>query len=390
MIQRSLIRLAAITSIAAALIDIVADAVRGWPSGGFHLLYGAIAIVFIAVGWLIAERRPGNAVGALLVTFGGAFAWYLPADSYLDLWGDHPAAVFGALFISALDAPMFILLALILIHFPDGRLPSARWQPTRSLAAVGVALTIVGHALDARPMPLFPEYSSPFGIAGFPGHELVYAAYVVMLVVLVLGAWSLLTRWRRGDPLTRVQIKWVAAAALVMLVAEIFNVATFDPRNLNAVTTVVSSITIALIPIAIGIAVLRYRLYAIDRIVSRTIAYGIVSAVLGAVFAVCILALQGLLAPFTDEQTIAVAASTLAVFALFQPLRRRVQGIVDRRFDRARYDADHIVATFAARLRGDIDLSAVNAEIVGSADAAVRPSVASIWVRDAHLRKELR
>jgi hypothetical protein len=209
----------------------------------------------------------------------------------------------------------------------------------------------------------------------------VYGSYALMMVLLILGATALTIRWRRGTSTERAQVKWVVAAGLVLLVAEIINVATFRTTEPNTVTTILVSAATGLLPIAIGIAVLRYRLYAIDRIVSRGIAYGLVTAVLGVTFVGTILAVQWLLSPFTQEQTIAVAASTLVVFALFQPLRRRVQGAVDRRFDRARYDADLTVQSFAARLRDDLDLGTVRGEIVQTASAAVRPTTAAVWLR---------
>ncbi len=132
-----------------------------------------VAAVFIAVGWLIAERRPGNAVGPLLLAFGALFAWYLPADLYLHLPGSLPGAAFAALFISILDAPMFTLVALTLILFPDGRPPSPRWRPAIWAGLVGIGLTVVGYLLLPDPFQLFPAYRSPFGIDGFPGFALV-------------------------------------------------------------------------------------------------------------------------------------------------------------------------------------------------------------------------
>lgn len=380
---RLLVRSLAVSSFAAIAVVLVIDAASGWPLGPIRILYASIAGVCVAVGWLIAERRPANAVGVLLLLFGAVFAWYLPADLYLSQPGRPVAAEFAALFVTVLDAPMFIVLALILILFPDGTLPSPRWRVCLAGAGTGIVLAIVGYLLDGHPLHLYPAYTSPFGIAGFAGIDLVYAAYVMMIGLLVAAAVALVVRWRRGDPILRMQIKWIIAATAVLLIAEIVNVATFRPDEPYALTTTLASVAIALVPLAIGVAVLRYRLYAIDRIVSRGISYGVVTAILGATFVGIVLALQAALAPFTQEQTIAVAASTLAVFALFQPLRRRVQATVDRRFDRTRYDADLTVRSFADRLRGDLDLGTVNAEIVGTASAAVRPRSAGVWLRGA-------
>jgi hypothetical protein len=381
MARRWLIRLVSVGSIAIALVATIIDAARGWPSGGFHALYAAVAAVFIVVGWLIAERRPSNAIGPLLVTFGALFAWYLPADLYLHLPGDPPAAAYMAVFVSILDAPMLILVALVLILFPDGRPPTPRWRWTIAAGAIGILSVVVGQTLQAGPLRLFPDHVNPLGLAGFPGEALVYLGYAIMLVLLVAAAVALVVRWRRGTATERAQIKWVVAATVVLVVTEVINVATFQADQLNAVNTIAASIGIALVPVAMGIAILRYRLYDIDRIISRTIAYAIVTGVLVSVFAGAILLLQAALSTFTQGQTVAVAASTLAVFALFQPVRRRVQRSIDRRFDRAKYDADVTIQGFSHRLRADIDLDLVRNEIARTANAAVRPTAAAIWLR---------
>jgi hypothetical protein len=381
MIPRGLIRLAAVASIAVCLVVTIIDALRGAPTGGLYALYGAAAIVFVVVGWLIAERRSSNAIGPLLVVFGALFAQYLPADLYVHLPGRPPAAEFAALFESVLDAPMFILIAVVLILFPDGRLPSPRWRWAVRAGLIGIGLAVAGYVFNPEPLQLFPDYRSPFGFAGFPGMVLVYLAYSVMLVLLILAAVALVVRWRRGNPVERAQIKWVVAGALVLLATEILNIATFRPDEPNEITTILASVGIVLVPIAMGIAILRYRLYEIDRVISRTLSYAVVTGILTAVFVGVILLLQALLTPITDGQTIAVAASTLAVFALFQPVLRRVGRTIDRQFDRARFDGDLTVAAFAARLRGDLDLVTVSHEISRTADTAVRPSKVAVWLR---------
>ena len=381
MIRRSLIRVVAVASIAICVVVAIIDGLRGWPSGGFYVLYGAIAIVFVVVGWLIAERQPRNLVGPLLLAFGSLFALYLPADQYLRLPGNPPAAEFAALFISILDAPMFILVALVLILFPDGRPPSPRWRWAIGAGVLGIGLTIGGYLADAAPFALFPLYRSPLGIAGFPGQALVYAAYSIMLVLLLAAVAALVARWRRGSLVERAQIKWVVAAAVVALATEIVNVATFKPEAPDAITTTLASVGIALIPVAMGIAILRYHLYDIDRIISRTLAYAVVLGILGVVFAGGILLLQAVLARVTQGETIAVAASTLAVFALFQPVLRRVRHAVDRRFDRAAYDAERTVSSFAERLRSETDMETVSAELLTTVRGAIAPAAVGMWLR---------
>jgi hypothetical protein len=380
-IWRWLIRGLAIASLAVCVLIAIVDAARGWPSGGLYLFDGIIATIFIVVGWLIGERQPRNVVGPLLLAFGSAFAWFLPADLYLQLPGNLPAGVFAALFISVLDAPMFILIGLVLILFPDGRVPSPHWRWTVRVGLIGVGLTVVGHFLEPDPLQLFPQYVSPFGISGFPGIELVYVAYAIMLGLLVAAAAALVVRWRGGNAVERTQIKWVVAAALVLLATELLNVATFRPDEPTAVTNVLASIGIAMVPIAMGIAILRYRLYEIDRIISRTLSYAVVTGILGVVFVGVILLLQTILTPITDGETIAVAGSTLAVYALFQPVRRRVRSIVDHRFDRARYDGERTAIEFSGRLRWQTDMDLVTADLARTASSAVVPTSLGIWLR---------
>jgi histidine kinase-like protein len=381
MIRRWLIRLAAISSIAVCVAVAIVDGLRGWPDGGFLVLYGVIASIFVVVGWLIAERQPSNATGPLLLLFGAAFAWYLPAELYLHLPGNPPGAIFAALFISMLDAPMFILIAVVLIVFPDGHLPSSRWRWTIQAALIGGGAVVGGYLLEFTPLPLYPSHRSPIGIAGFPGAGLVYVGYAIMLTLLGLAATALVIRWRRGGPAQRAQVKWVLAAALILLVTALVNVATFNPVAPNAITTVLASIGIALVPIAMGIAILRYRLYEIDRIISRTLSYAVVTAILGAVFVGVILLLQAVLAGVTGNQGIPVAISTLAVFALVQPVLRRVRHAVDRRFDRARYDGERTVSAFAERLRWETDRDRVIGDLLATVDGAVAPTSLGVWLR---------
>lgn len=381
MILRWLIRFVVLASIGVCIAVAIVDAARGFPSGGLYVFYGAIAVVFIVVGWLVVERRPSNVIGPLLVTFGALFAWYLPADLYLHLPGPPPTSDLAALYSSVLDAPIFILIAWILILFPDGDLPSPRWRWTLVLGAIGIGLAVAGYTLSDDPFPLFPDHRSPLGIDGFPGEALVYLAYFIMVVLLFAAAGALVVRWRRGSLVQRTQVKWVVAAALVMLVTELVNVATFRPEEPNALTNVAASLGIALVPVSMGIAILRYRLYEIDRIVSRTIGYATVTGILALAFGSAVVLLSTVLSQLAQAQTIAVAASTLAVFALFQPVRRRVQHVVDRRFDRSRYDAEQTAVAFADRLRHQVDMEAVRSDLAATTATAVAPTSLSIWLR---------
>ena len=377
--RQRLVRVAAIVSITVP-IPLAVEAAVGWPVDPAVAIYSVVIIAFAVMGWLVSERQPSNLVGPLMIAVALLFALSMPFDVYPRVPGSHAGADIVAL-VSFVDAPLLATLALTLIRFPDGSPPTPRWRWTDGVVVVVFGVAFVGTALREAPFVLYPRYRSPFGIAGFPGDGLVYLGYVGMFALLVAAAASLVVRWRRGGTVARGQIKWIAAASVITLVGEAANVATFRADNPNSLLAIASAVAFALVPIAMGVAILRYRLYEIDRIISRTLSYAAVTGILAVVFGVAIVVLQALLTTITGGQTIAVAVSTLAAFALFQPLLGRIRQTVDRRFDRARYDADLTVRTFAARLRGDIDLGTVSTEIVGTAAAAVRPTTAGVWLR---------
>ena len=200
-----------------------------------------------------------------------------------------------------------------------------------------------------------------------------------------LGAFAAVgSRFRHGSPVERQQIKWLLAAALIGAIAfpVAFLAAIVLPSTvLGDMAWSVGFIGLIALPIAIGIAILRYHLYEIDRLISRTIGWAVITGLLVALFAGLVVVLQAALAPLTKESTIAVAASTLVAFALFQPLRRRVQRAVDRRFDRARYDGQRTVDCFAERVRNEVDLGTLRSALVATAEGAVRPTGAQLWLR---------
>jgi hypothetical protein len=362
----------------------VADALLGWVSGGFYLVFAPAPITFAIVGWLLTVRDRGGVIGPLCLMFAVLFAMYFPLDLLVRLEMTSSALALVATFSSASDAPGFIIVAMILILFPDGRLPGPRWRWTVPVAIVGGAASIVGFSLAPGQLAAFPSIVNPIGVPGFPGMVIGEIGYVALIILLIAAVVALVTRWRRGSVLERSQVKWVGASALALGVAEAANLATFDPSDpLGApIPVVLASAGTALVPAAIGIAILRYRLYDIDRLISRTIGWALVTGFLVAVFAGGVLALQAVLAGFTQGETLAVAASTLLAFALFQPVRRRVQRAVDHRFDRARYDGERTAAAFAERLRDEIDLARLRESLALTARDAVRPTVASVWLRN--------
>jgi uncharacterized membrane protein YhaH (DUF805 family) len=281
------------------------------------------------------------------------------------------------------------LLALL---FPTGRLPDERWR--WPLGAIVAAVTIGSAIVVARPGPLVgTAVDSPFGASGFSGSEAFWTigqtlGIAALLAALVLAVAAVAVRFRRSRDVERAQLKWFVAANVAVGTCLMLGLADGGFLGLarGADTTIFDLLaygSLSLPPIAVGIAILRYRLFEIDRLIARTVSWAVVTAVLASTFAGAVVALQALLPDFIQRQTLAVAGSTLVAFALFQPLRRRVQAAVDHRFNRARYDAERTATDFAERLRDEVDLTAVSGDIVGVVDTALRPTTIGVWIRPA-------
>jgi hypothetical protein len=277
--------------------------------------------------------------------------------------------------VTAQTAASFVLLLT-----PTGSLPSPRW---RWWARVTVAATVILLvALVMARGPLDPRYQllgGPFELRGQGGVLLVVnqLALAFTTLAVVVGAGSLVVRFRRATGEERQQLRWVAsAAALAMLgaVVALGGVAV----GATAVVSWAVSVSFAILPLAIGAAILRYRLYDLDRIISRTLAYGLLSMLLGLGYAAVVLGLGRLL---PDSSSLAVAAATLAVAAVFQPARRRIQAAVDQRFNRRRHDAAQMLEAFGTRLRDQVDLDTLTAELLAVVDQTMQPTQASLWLR---------
>ena len=351
-------------------------------------LFNAIVILQSLVGAVIEWRRPGHGIGRLLMLSGALFAllamgWTAgdaltraldPATVALVDWG-----------VTVLSYPGIALIAGWLpLLFPTGSLPGPRWRIPASAIVVLSSISLA--ALGVRPGPLRDEgLPNPFGIEPWPpGLQVLVDTLLLQLVALfVLAIAGLAVRYWRGDAVERHQIRWLLGAVGVVaagFVGVIIETALQTDDGIAA-SAVVVYIGVLAMPIAVGVAVTRYRLFEIDRIVSRTLGWALVTGALVAVFAALVVALQTVLAGITQGETLAVAASTLVAFAIFQPVRRRVQSAVDRRFDRARYDAQRTVDTFAEHLRSEVDLGRLRSALVVTADRAVRPVGAAIWLR---------
>jgi len=380
--RRALVRGGAAAAIALPPLIVAVDLVLASASLLLSVVYAAASVVFVVVGLLIVERRPGNVVGAIVLGFGILFSLYLPADAYLRYAADAPGAAFAALYIAVLDLPAWMLIALVILLFPDGRAPSPAWRRLIAFELGVTAVGLAGASLNPGPFMNTPAYENPIGIAGFPGSLLLESAYVAMLVAVVLSAASLVGRWRRGDAVERAQLKWVAAGSATFAATAVLTVTAYGLQGgINPLVGVVSSVGIALFPITIGIAVLRYRLYEIDRIVSRTLGWTMATVAVVAIYLAASLTLQGALGGVTQGDTRAVAASTLLAAAAFQPLRTRVQRLADRRFNRTRYDADRTVAAFSDRLRDQVELRAVAGQLDEAVRQTVAPTATAVWLR---------
>ena len=350
----------------------------GWLQGTVE----AVGIVGIpVVGALIASRLPANPIGWLWCAAGLAYgvtdlAGPLTRAAGWPLWVAQVLGGWG--FVALIGSFVFFFLT-----FPNGRLPTPRWRwVARATASITLLLAL---AVPFADVPTTPAVSTPWVVQAAAGRYLVQAVAVGVYAVfgLALSAMlSIVLRFRRAGPVERRQLTWFVYATAVNAVNLALNVA-FSLLPDSLITTAVSSVCFALLPVAVGVAILRYRLFEIDRLVSRTVSYGLLTAGLVGLYLVVVALLRPLLEPLTGSSALAVAGSTLAVAAAFNPARRRLQAAVDRRFDRARYDAARAVDVFAARLRDQVDLDEITDGMRDAVSATVAPSRIAVWLRDS-------
>jgi hypothetical protein len=339
-----------------------------------------IILACAGVGLLIVSRRPGNVIGWVYALVALVFAAGEFAGSYASR--PLPGRVWAALVPDlAWIAAIPLGATLLLLLFPTGRPPSPRWRPVVWAAVVATVVAVVAAALTPGPMEYLPGVENPLGLerAGWALDLVAQVAFGVIAAAVFAAAGSLLVRWRRARGVERQQLKFLAYAAAMLVVVEVGG--SWLPHALSVVAA--TSITL-LFPVATGIAVVRYRLYDIDRIINRTLVYGLLTALLGAVYAGTVLVLGQVFGGVGgNPPRWVVAGATLAVAALFQPARRRIQGAVDRRFNRRKYDAAQTVEAFAARLRDELDLDALSAEVLAVVNQTMQPTLASLWLRPA-------
>jgi hypothetical protein len=339
------------------------------------------------VGVVLARRRPRHPVGWLLLmvglsmSLGGLLAGYLPYTVVVRPGSLPAAGLLARVYAPATDLAL-AALGFVLLLTPTGSAPSSGWRrfgtaTAAAMAVLAVAATVAPGPLDAAVLSI----QGPVGPPAFGGALRVanQLALVVALLAILGGAASLVTRFRHARGVERQQLRWLALAATLTGLAMAATGVLVAAGDLAAAGWV-SVIGTVFLPLATGAAILRYRLYDLDRIVSRTLAYGLLTVLLGLGYAAVVLGLGRLLG---KNSSLAVAAATLAVAAAFQPLRRRVQQTVDRRFNRRRHDAGRVIDVFAARLRDQVDLDALNIELLAVVDQTMQPTRASLWLRSA-------
>ena len=358
------------------------------------LLYASLGVLVV----LRAANRIGWLLLAVAVVSGSQFATTMYAMVAVRTHMDTlPAGEVVGVVSELLFLPLFVLLIGMLVLFPDGRLPSSRWQPMTAVilgicAVEGMLFTVAPRSVGSpAPGGVSLTYDNPLALdfLGDFGRRVgslnALAAIYLPLVLLALA--SLVARYRRGSNETRRQILWLALVAGASLGLQVVaSTGQLVCECSSSPVTVVAqqaqgAVALLGIPSAITVAILKYRLYQIDRILNRALVYGGLTIILGAVYLVSVLLLQLVPSPITDQSDVAVAASTLAAAALFRPARRRIQEAVDRRFYRSRYDATSTLDAFAAQLRHEVDLDAVARDLRAAVDKTWQPDRVSVWLR---------
>lgn len=394
-------RIAAATwavTVALALPAVVLLA-RNYPSLGGILsspatVNGVLALTFAIVGGLIVARRPGNLIGWIFCVEGIANGLATLAVQYARYTlqtqpGSLPGGVWAAWLGSWSWVPGLGLLALLLLLFPDGHLPSSRWRPVAWLALAWIVVNIASIAV--RPGPLLSSAptvravaaTNPLGIADAEAVLRAFGTFAISILALLWLASivSLILRFRRGGDLARQQLKWFLYAAALFAAAFLASLLPGLPDELSVASEGLKLVAAALLPASVGVAILRHRLYDIDRLISRTLAYGALTATLALVYYCGVVAFQGGLRGISGQTSdLAIVASTLGIAALFQPLRRRIQRFIDRRCYRRRYDAARVVGAFSASARDEVDLSHLTTHLLEVVDETMQPAHVSLWL----------
>jgi hypothetical protein len=349
-------------------------------------------LAFLTVGALVASRRPENPIGWIfcavaLSNFLWAFGWQYAVYALVTEPGSLPGGRAMAWLGTGWSATLGwgLMATFVPLLFPTGRLPSRRWRPVAWLAAALLALGML--ALAFTPGPISeegPAVPNPAGMDGFGGALVLVENIAIssLMAIMVASVSSVVLRYRRSRGEERQQIKWFAFAIVLLVTSIVLGIlANFVP-GFGTVSNTLQVLGVSSVPAAVGIAILRYRLYDIDRIINHTLVYGALTAALVLVYIGGVVLLQSVFRALTGQESqLAIVASTLAIAALFNPLRRRIQSFIDRRFYRRKYDAARTLDSFGARLRDEVGLDALSADLLGVVGETVQPEHASLWLR---------
>jgi hypothetical protein len=373
-----------VLTVSAMILVVVTRSVPHTAYDQWHLVLLRMSgqVAFPTVGLIIAARRPANPLGWLLLLFGLS----LGANEFLRVYAEYtllyrPGALPGGLAIAWVStwiwAFIYPILAFVLLLFPDGRLPSRRWRPFAWIAGLFNGLFLLIVPFRAGGLEYFPTTPNPVGIPVLTTAVFQYLGLATFIVIL-LAATSLPVRFRRARGEERQQLKWVAYAAVFLGIVGLVAPVWLPP----VVSVIVTTLAFTGFAAAIAVAILKYRLYDIDRLINRTLVYGLLTALLAGVYAGVVLVLGQVFGGIsTEPPSWAIAGATLAVAALFQPARHRVQAAVDRRFNRRKYDTAKTVEAFSARLRDQVDLDTLSTELLAVVDQTMQPTAASLWFR---------
>jgi hypothetical protein len=378
---RSAVRLAwGLWGLAAALMA-AAIVLGPWLLPGYVGFQVVLSLAFVTVGAFLGGRRPANPVGWLLLGWGMVMAFSALTGAYVERGlvrdpGSLPGPGWAAWAEAVVWHPAFGLLAFLLLLFPHGRLPSPRWRPFAFITIAAYLTLSLSAAFAPGAVDLYyPEATAPVNLPAVAGLADVVFVWLLpgQLLLLLVALVSVALRLRRAAGEERQQVKWFVYTVVTVTVAFVAGIVAFGAGVLFPL--------FGLIPVSVAVAVFKYRLYEIDRLINRTLVYGLLTALLVGVYAALVFVLGRLLDPASGDSTLAVAASTLAVAALFQPARHRLQALVDRRFNRRRYDAAQTVEAFSTRLRHQVDLDTLSVELLAVVDHTVQPASASLWLR---------
>jgi hypothetical protein len=354
----------------------------------------ATVLTFSVVGAIIASRQPRNAIGWIFCGIGlvvslnsltGSYAEYQLAGGSASGRLPETAAWFSSW---SWTLWLYVPTTFLLLLFPDGRLPSPRWRPVAWGAALGVISFVAGYALEPGPLEGFPRITNPYGVDSPILDAIAVAGAILAGASMLASAVSLIVRMRRAGRVQRQQIKWLAYGGAVVVGAVFVGgviAIWFEEVGISLI-----SIGLLGVPIFTGVAIARHRLYEIDVVINRTLVYGSLTATLALVYFGGVTATQGIFRALTGQEQqpqLAIVVSTLVIAALFNPLRRRIQGFIDRRFYRRKYDAAKTLEAFSAKLRDETDLDALSDELVRVVRETMQPAHVSLWLRPDTPRK---